>query len=127
MRIISFLILSIAWLFFVSCDSSIEGVKSFPSPDQRYFMVIVTELQAANDPTPFWTHISIRKAGEDFRKIPGNIGKFVGKGRVEVEWQTATTVNVNLPYEIVTSKFNKIPEKKEIYGISIMFVMEKPQ
>ncbi len=122
MRIIRFSILLFAGLTFASCDSSIEDIVTFPSSDKQYVLVVITELQAANDPTPFWTHISLRQPDENLRKIPGNVLKLVGRGSTAAEWRDASMVTVYLPHEITGSELNHIPDTKEIGGITIKFV-----
>jgi hypothetical protein len=88
MRIILTIFGLLATLSLVACDSEITDVATYPSPDGKFFLAVVTELQAANDPTPWWTHLSLRKSGEDPRKIPGNVITLEGRGQTTVQWQS---------------------------------------
>ena len=86
------------------CDSSVEKVVLFPSPDNKYVLVVVTELQAANDPTPWWTHISLRRPDDELNKIPGNMLKLVGRGEILAEWQDSSKVCIQIPDDINSTK-----------------------
>jgi hypothetical protein len=94
----------IAAVVLSGCDSSIEGVQSFASPDGRLVVQVVTELQAANDPTPWWQHVSLRKPGSS-PSIRGSIGTFEGRGSLDVTWTSPTDVRVVVPQDLLrTSK-----------------------
>ena len=72
----AFLLIAVA--FVSGCDSSIEDVGSFPSPDGQHVLQIVTELQAANDPAPWWQHVTVRKPGSK-PSTRGSIASFEGR------------------------------------------------
>jgi hypothetical protein len=55
---------------------------------------VVVELQGANDPAPWWTHVSLRENAEDLRKIPGNLLKLEGRGSVTATWNENSEVTI---------------------------------
>jgi hypothetical protein len=107
--------------FLAGCDSSITDVKTFPSPNGKSILVIATELQAANDPTPWWTHVSLKEPTEDFEKIPGNIVTLQGSGQIDAQWDRASSV-VTLRIKSAFKDLDKLPSKKQLKGITILFI-----
>ena len=83
-----------ACLLLVACDSSITNSDSTPSPDRTKTIVVVEELQGANDPAPWWTHVSLRENEDDLRKIPGNLLKLEGRGSVTATWNGDSEVTI---------------------------------
>lgn len=81
-------------LLLASCDSSITYSKSYSSPDGKRIITIVEELQGANDPAPWMTHVSLRENGDELKKIPGNILKLDGRGAVTATWDGDKDVTI---------------------------------
>ena len=104
----------------VACDSEITDVVTYPSPDGKFVLAVVTELQAANDPTPWWTHVSLRQPGDNLRKIPGNVLKLEGRGQTTAQWQGPSRVVLTLRGEL--KDLNKIPTEKTIRDVTVVFV-----
>ena len=104
------------------CDSSIEGVQSFPSPDGRHVLQVVTELQAANDPAPWWQHICLRKPGAS-PTTRGSIASFEGHEPVEVAWTSPTEVRVGVPAQLLRRA--KLPSATTRDGVKIEFHTSK--
>jgi hypothetical protein len=110
--------------FVVNCDSRVTNMTSYPSPNKQYVLVTVVELQGANDPAPWWTHISIRKPNDNLHKIPGNIIKLVGRGAT-AKWVNDSSLTLYLSKEIMQSSYNKIPTTKKYHGIVIEFIEDQ--
>lgn len=106
-----------------ACDSEITNVASYPSPDGKFVLAVVTELQAANDPTPWWTHVSLRRYGEDLRKISGNIVVLEGRGRASAQWLSPSRVMLNLEGEF--NNLKAITSEKRIKDITVVLVINQ--
>ena len=104
--------------FVSGCDSSIEGVQSFQSPDGGHVLQVVTELQAANDPAPWWQHVTIAKPGSR-PTTRGSIASFEGREPLEVTWMSATEVRVVVPPQLL--QHNKLPTTSTRDGVKIQF------
>jgi hypothetical protein len=116
-------ILLIAAVVLSGCDSSIVGVQSYASPDGRHVVLVVTELQAANDPTPWWQHVSLRKPGSS-PSIRGSIATFEGRGSLDVTWSSPTEVRVVVPQELLRT--SKLPPTVTRDGVTIHFQTATP-
>ena len=81
-------------LLLASCDSSITDSKSYSSPDGKLIITVVEELQGANDPAPWWTHVSLEENGDELKKIPGNILKLDGRGAITAAWNGDKDVTI---------------------------------
>lgn len=111
-------VLLIALVLLSGCDSSIEGVQSFPSPDGQHVLQVVTELQAANDPAPWWQHISLRRPGSS-PTTRGSIVSFEGRAPLEVTWTSNGEVHVIVPPELL--RRSKLPASATRHGVKIDF------
>ncbi len=60
---------------------------AFVSPDGSNIIDVVSEDQAANDPDPFWQHVSVRSADVKKPILPGNVLIYSCYSRPEVAWQ----------------------------------------
>jgi hypothetical protein len=79
---------------------------------------VVTELQAANDPTPWWQHVSLRKPGSS-PSIRGSIATFEGRGSLDVTWTSPTDVRVVVPQELLRT--SKLPPALTRDGVTVHF------
>lgn len=78
----------------VACDSRITNSDSTPSPGGTKTIAVVEELQGANDPAPWWTHISLRESEDELREIPGNLLKLEGRGSITAIWNGDSEVTI---------------------------------
>jgi hypothetical protein len=105
-------------LLLASCDSRITDSKSYSSPDGKLVITVVEELQGANDPAPWWTHVSLRENGDELKKIPGNILMFDGRGAVTAAWNGDKDVTIFIDDTL----FPQVSAtKSEKYGVQIGF------
>jgi hypothetical protein len=107
-----------ACLLLVSCDSSITDSESYASPDGRSIIAVVEELQGANDPAPWWTHISLQGDGDGLREIPGNVLKLEGRGSVAARWNGNSEVTIYID-DALFSQVSAAPKEKQ--GVQIFF------
>ena len=112
----AFLLIAVA--FVSGCDSSIEDVRSFPSPDGQHVLQIVTELQAANDPAPWWQHVTVRKPCSK-PSTRGSIASFEGREPLEVTWTGPEEVRVVVPAQLLSR--SKLPSSTTRDGVKIEF------
>ncbi len=105
-------------LLLASCDSSITDSKSYSSPDGKRIITVVEELQGANDPSPWWTHVSLRENGDELNKIPGNILKLNGRGAVTAAWNGDKVVTIFID-DTLFSQVSATPTEK--HGVQISF------
>jgi hypothetical protein len=110
------LVIPIALL--TSCDSSIEGVRSFPSPDGQHVIQVITELQAANDPAPWWQHVVLRKPSSK-PNLRGSIARFEGREPLEVTWIDPAEVHVVVPAALL--QHSQLPSITTRDGVKIDF------
>jgi hypothetical protein len=101
-----------------SCDSSIEGVRSFPSPDGQHVIQVITELQAANDPAPWWQHVVLRKSSSR-PSLRGSIARFEGREPLEVTWVDPAEVHVVVPVALLQQ--SQLPSSTTRDGVKIEF------
>jgi hypothetical protein len=126
MSIISTILGLLANVSLVACDSEITNLITYPSPDGKFFLAVVTGLQAANDPAPFWTHVSLGMPGDETNKIPGNVLKLQGRTqKTTCEWHSPSTVVLNLWGDF--KDLNKVPREKTTKGVTIMLVVHQRQ
>ena len=112
----AFLLIAVA--FVSGCDSSIEDVRSFPSPDGQHVLQIVTELQAANDPAPWWQHVTVRKPGSK-PSTRGSIASFEGREPLEVTWTGPAEVHIVVPVQLLSR--SKLPSSTTRDDVKIEF------
>lgn len=110
----------LATIFLLDGCSDVTNVTTYPSPDGRFQLTVVTELQGANDPAPWWTHISLQKAGENPQKIPGNIANLEGRIEMTIQWTDLSNVEVRL--RGVVENLDKIRSEQRIEGIKVLIV-----
>ena len=108
------------FLALVACDSSVTDSSSYASPDGKKVVAVAEELQGANDPAPWWTHVSLRDAEDDFERIPGNLLKLEGRGSIEAKWISNTEVVVCIDDSIWDDDEIKTPILHD--GVSIRLV-----
>ena len=82
-------------------------------------IVVVEELQGANDPVPWWTHVSIKQTGDDLRSIPGNLLKLRGRGSVTATWNGNEAVTILVEDSLYTSQVSSHSTEKQ--GVQINF------
>jgi hypothetical protein len=111
-------LLVIAIALLTSCDSSIEGVRSFPSPDGQHVIQVITELQAANDPAPWWQHVALRKPISK-PSLRGSIARFEGREPLDVTWVDSTEVRVVVPAALL--QHSQLPSSTTRDGVKIEF------
>jgi hypothetical protein len=78
----------------VACDSEVTHSESHRSPDGKSQITVVQELQGANDPSPWWTHVSLTTSDDDPPHIPGNMLKLEGRGSIIADWNSSSEVTV---------------------------------
>ena len=78
----------------VACDSKAIYTASHRSPDGKRQIAVTEELQGANDPTPWWTHVSLTTADDVLPRIPGNMLKLEGRGSIAADWNSSSEVTV---------------------------------
>lgn len=83
-------------IMLVACDSEITSTATHHSNDGKLQIQFVEELQGANDPSPWWTHVSLTKGKDDLRQFPGNLLKLEGRGSIAVDWNGNSEVSVYL-------------------------------
>jgi hypothetical protein len=111
-------LLAVAIALLTSCDSSIEGVRSFPSPDGQLVIQVLTELQAANDPAPWWQHVVLRKPNSK-PSLRGSIAKFEGREPLNVTWVQSTEVRVVVPGALL--QHSQLPSTTTRNSVKIEF------
>lgn len=77
-----------------SCDSRITGTRLYSSPNGTRSVTVIEELQGANDPAPWWTHVSLREGRDKSAMIPGNLIKLEGRGAVTAAWSGDQEVTI---------------------------------
>jgi len=103
-----------ACLLLVACDSSITNSDSIPSPDGTKTIAVVEELQGANDPAPWWTHVALRDNEEDLRKIPGNLLKLEGKDSVAATWNGNSEVTIFIDDTLISQVAESSTERQGV-------------
>ena len=112
------MLLAVAIALLTSCDSSIEGVRSFPSPDGQHVIQVITELQAANDPAPWWQHVALRQPSSK-PSLRGSIARFEGREPLDVTWVHSTEVRVVVPAALL--QHSLLPSTTMRDGVKIEF------
>jgi len=101
-----------------ACKPEITDSYSFKSPSGAHFICVVEELQGANDPAPWWTHLSIKQQGKNQDRIPGNILKLKGRGPVSATWKN----NAHVVISLGKTHFLQITDRSmEVDGVIINF------
>lgn len=107
-----------ASLLIIACDSSITYSNPTPSSDEKQTIVVVEELQGANDSAPWWTHILLRKEQEMASKIPGNLLKLQGRGSVTAMWNGTSEVTIFIDDAL----FSQVPTTStEMQGVLVTY------
>ena len=84
-------------LVLAACNSDITDTASYPSPDGKRLIAVVEELQGANDPAPWLTHVSLMEARDPLKRgVPGNLLELQGRGAVTAVWDGNSEVAVVL-------------------------------
>jgi len=78
----------------VACDSEVKHTASYRSPDGKRQITVAQELQGTNDPSPWWTHVSLTTTDDDSPRIPGNMLKLEGRGSIAADWNSSSEVTV---------------------------------
>jgi hypothetical protein len=81
-------------LALAACDSEVTQKASHRSPDGKRQITVIQELQGANDPSPWWTHVSLTTIDDDSPRIPGNLLKLEGRGSITADWNSNSEVTV---------------------------------
>ena len=89
----------------VACDSQVTRTESHHSLGGKRQITVAQELQGANDPSPWWTHVSLTTAGDDSPRIPGNLLKLEGRGMIAADWNSSSEVTVSID----DSLFSQVP------------------
>ncbi len=102
----------------VSCDSSVTDSKSYASPDGTRIVTVSQELQGANDPAPWWTHVSLREKRDQSAMVPGNLLKLEGRGAVTAAWRGDQEVTIFVDDAL----FSQVSTAQaEMHGVQIRF------
>ena len=102
----------------VSCDSSVTDSKSYASPDGTRIVTVSQELQGANDPAPWWTHVSLRENRDQSAMVPGNLLKLEGRGAVTAAWRGDQEVTIFVDDAL----FSQVSTAQaEMHGVQIRF------
>ena len=101
-----------------SCDSSVTDSKSYASPDGTRIVTVIEELQGANDPAPWWTHVSLRENRDKSAMIPGNLLKLEGRGAVTAAWSGDQEVTIFVDDALFSQVSTGLAEKQ---GVQIRF------
>jgi hypothetical protein len=78
----------------VACDSEVTHTAFHRSPDGKRQITVAQELQGSNDPSPWWTHVSLTTIDDDSPRIPGNLLKLEGRGSIAADWNSSSEVTV---------------------------------
>jgi hypothetical protein len=90
-------ILGISFLMLCSgCGADYYGHMIFVSPDGSNIMDVVSEDQGANDPDPFWQHVSLRSVSVKKPVLPGNVLVCSCYSRPEVTWQDNKNATIKI-------------------------------
>jgi len=112
-----FIIMGTCFLL-ASCDSSVTDSKSYASPDGTRIVTVIEELQGANDPAPWWTHVSLRENRDKSAMIPGNLLKLEGRGAVTAAWSGDQEVTIFVDDALFSQVSTGLAEKQ---GVQIRF------
>ena len=107
------------------CTPDWHESKRYPSPDGKYVVVVTSELQAANDPEPWWQHISIYRTGEERQNQKGNLFFYSGKATPTVQWKGPQELQIDIPD--VSYSFTGPIDSLVSREISITATLHKPQ
>jgi hypothetical protein len=78
------------------CTSEWHESKNYPSPDGKYVIVVTSELQGANDPEPWWQHISIYRTGEEKKNQAGNLFVYSSKESPTILWTGPKDLKIDM-------------------------------
>ena len=105
-------------LALASCDSSVTDAKSYVSPDGTRIVTVSHEFQGANDPAPWWTHVSLRENRDQSAMITGNLLKLEGRGAVTAAWRGDQEVTIFIDDALLSQLFTAQAER---HGVQIRF------
>jgi hypothetical protein len=104
----------------LSCSAEYIAHKSFPSPNGSTILDVSTELQGANDPDPFWQHVSLRSASVEGPVVPGNVAVFSAGGELMVTWKSDAKVEIVVPQRLLGTSL-ELPEPTLVNGVAVTF------
>lgn len=90
------LVLLTLTIFHTGCGPEWKESAIFPSPDGKYVVVVTEELQGANDPEPWWQHISLYRAGEERKNRKGNLFVYSSKTSPQVLWKGPKDLQIQM-------------------------------
>jgi len=106
------------------CSSEWEETQTIPSPEGDYFIIITREYQPANDPEPFWQHISILRKEETNRSKKGNLFIYSGNTPPKIHWTGPRSLTIEM--NDVSSSFEAPLNNRASSEISITATISRP-
>jgi hypothetical protein len=109
----------------VGCGPEWHGSRSFPSPDGQYVVVVTVELQGANDPEPWWQHVSIFRAGDEKRPQTGNLFVYSSTDAPTIMWTGPRDLRIdmrNIGHSVTGPIHSSVSDE-----VSITATLHRPQ
>jgi len=106
------------------CSSEWEETQTIPSPEGDYLVLITREYQPANDPEPFWQHISIVRKEEPNRTKKGNLFIYSGRTPPKIHWTGSRSVTIEM--NDVSYSFEAPLNNRTSREISITATISRP-
>jgi hypothetical protein len=113
-----------AVLFLCGCGPDWKESRTYPSPDGRHVVVAIVELQGANDPEPWWQHVSIFRAGEERKNREGNLFVYSSATPPVVEWRGPADLFIQMAG--VSYSFTGPLDSQASREVSITAVIKQP-
>lgn len=119
-----YLALSILALTAGACSREFTAYSSSTSPDGLHVITVSEELQGANDPDPFWQHISVYKYAPLKPSDPGNAAIYSCHGAPKITWKSNKEAELEIDLAHVGRSFKEPPERKFVEGVYLTFVVK---
>ncbi|MEO0555041.1 MAG: hypothetical protein AAF149_17675 [Bacteroidota bacterium] len=72
----------------LGCKPRLHNPVSYPSPDGKMILDVISEDQASNDPDSFWQHFSLRNSKIKSPAVPGNILFIPASKQSKTSWKS---------------------------------------
>lgn len=124
-----FLVCPVAIMFAITmllcgCSSEWEETQTLPSPEGDYLVLITREYQPANDPEPFWQHISLLRKEETNHPKKGNLFIYSGRTPPKIHWTGSRSVTIEM--NDVSYSFEAPLNNRTSREISITATISRP-
>lgn len=123
-RTVSLLFTALVLVAAVGCTPEWQNNRTYPSPGGEYVAVVTTELQGANDPEPWWQHVSIYRSGDEKKDTKGNLFVYSSHKAAVVNWTGSKELVIHM--DDVSYTFHGPFDSRLSRELSITGIVKQP-